>query len=216
MYCRTKWGIVFEDWIMHTEVTGTVILLLKWPSYFWTCAHIEKIWKIWIHCCYYSKILTIPYYWVMCRKDANRMANYRSWTDLLKVCSGCSLFAQTCLSMNLWWLQNEPPHDKTNKMTVRPAKTQISLGIRVFAVCSMAKDPSFLNADSEDSNQTGQMPRLIWDFAGRSDFVGFVMRRLKYIWLTLNRELFLWLLYNHANNFVFQIFYMFTTDTMSF
>ena len=24
----------------------------------------------------------------------------------------------------------EPPHDKTNKMTVRPAKTQISLGIR--------------------------------------------------------------------------------------
>ena len=24
----------------------------------------------------------------------------------------------------------EPPHGKTNKMTVRPAKTQISLGIR--------------------------------------------------------------------------------------
>ena len=24
----------------------------------------------------------------------------------------------------------EPPHDKTNKMNVRPAKTQISLGIR--------------------------------------------------------------------------------------
>ena len=33
MYSRTKWGIVFEDWIKHTEVTGTVILLLKWPSY---------------------------------------------------------------------------------------------------------------------------------------------------------------------------------------
>ena len=25
---------------------------------------------------------------------------------------------------------NEPPHDKTNEMTVRPAKTRISLGIR--------------------------------------------------------------------------------------
>ena len=25
---------------------------------------------------------------------------------------------------------NEPPHDKTNKMSVRPAKIQISLGIR--------------------------------------------------------------------------------------
>ena len=27
-------------------------------------------------------------------------------------------------------LQNEPPRDKTNKMTVRPVKTQISLDIR--------------------------------------------------------------------------------------
>ena len=35
----------------------------------------------------------------------------------------------------------EPPHDKTNRMTVRPAKTQISVGIHpvwsVFAVRSM-------------------------------------------------------------------------------
>ena len=35
----------------------------------------------------------------------------------------------------------EPPHDKTSKMSVRPAKTQISLGIgpvlSVFAVRSM-------------------------------------------------------------------------------
>ena len=27
-------------------------------------------------------------------------------------------------------LKIEPPHDKTNQMTVRPAKTQINLGIR--------------------------------------------------------------------------------------
>ena len=26
--------------------------------------------------------------------------------------------------------RNEPPHDKTNKVTMRQAKTQISLGIR--------------------------------------------------------------------------------------
>ena len=30
------------------------------------------------------------------------------------------------------------------------------------------KDPSFLHADSEDSDQTGRMPRLIWVFAGRT------------------------------------------------
>ena len=50
----------------------------------------------------------------------------------------------------------EPPHDKTNKMTVHPAKTQISLGIHPVwsesLLCAqiVAKDPSFLHADSED------------------------------------------------------------------
>ena len=69
---------------------------------------------------------------------------------------------------------NEPRHDKTNKVTVRPAKTQISLGIRPVwsetSLCAqwVAKDQSFLHADSEDSDQTGRMPRLIWVFAGRT------------------------------------------------
>ena len=63
---------------------------------------------------------------------------------------------------------------KTNKMSVRPAKTQISLGIRPVwsesLLCAqwVAKDPSFLHADSEDSDQTGRMFRLIWVFAGRT------------------------------------------------
>ena len=30
----------------------------------------------------------------------------------------------------------------------------------------VAKDPRFLHSDSEDSDQTGRMPRLIWVFAG--------------------------------------------------
>ena len=60
----------------------------------------------------------------------------------------------------------EPPHDKTNKMTVHPAKTQISLGIRSVwsesSLCAqwVAKDPRFLHADSEDPDQTGRMPKL--------------------------------------------------------
>ena len=50
----------------------------------------------------------------------------------------------------------EPPHDKSNKMTVHPAKSQISLGIRPIwsesLLCAqwVAKDPSFLHADSKD------------------------------------------------------------------
>ena len=73
-----------------------------------------------------------------------------------------------------YMLKFEPPHDKTNKMTLRPAKTQISLGIRPVwsesSLCAqwVAKDPSFLHVDSEDSDQTGPMPRLIWVFAGRT------------------------------------------------
>ena len=51
---------------------------------------------------------------------------------------------------------NEPPHEKYNKMTVRPAKTLISLGIRPLLseslLCAqwVAKDPGFLHADGED------------------------------------------------------------------
>ena len=66
---------------------------------------------------------------------------------------------------------------KPTKWHVRPAKTQISLGIH--PVWRVAKDPSFLQADSEDSDQTGQMPRQIWVFAGRTrHFVGFDTMRL--------------------------------------
>ena len=67
---------------------------------------------------------------------------------------------------------DEPLHDKTNKMTVRPAKTQISLGIRpVWTESSLStwRKLGFLAthwAHSEDSDQTGPMPRLIWVFAG--------------------------------------------------
>ena len=66
------------------------------------------------------------------------------------------------------------PHEERLCMTLGPAKTQISLGIHPVwsesSLCTqwVAKDPTFLHADSEDSDQTGRMPRLIWVFAGRT------------------------------------------------
>ena len=82
-------------------------------------------------------------------------------------------------------------------MTVRPAKTQISLGIcPVWPEPSqstqwIAKGLSFLHADSEDTDQTGRMPRLIWVFAGRTcHFVGFVTRRLILSWIHSRKPLF--------------------------
>ena len=55
---------------------------------------------------------------------------------------------------------------KPTKLLVCPAKTQFSLGIsRVQSepwLCALwiTKDPRFVQADSDDSDQTGQMPRL--------------------------------------------------------
>ena len=57
----------------------------------------------------------------MCLKDADRMVN--------SVDSGQTLLhVQSHLSWHSM-LRFEPPHDKTNKMTGHPGKTQISLGI---------------------------------------------------------------------------------------
>ena len=69
----------------------------------------------------------------------------------------------------------EPSHDKTNNVACSPSEDS-DQSLR----CALNGDPSFLHADSEDSDQTGRMPRLIWVFAGRTcHFVGFVMSRFK-------------------------------------
>ena len=66
-----------------------------------------------------------------------------------------------------------------------PVKTQINLGIcPVWSESSLCawRSLGFLATqwvDSEDSDQTGWMPRLIWVYAGRTGhFVGFVELRL--------------------------------------
>ena len=66
------------------------------------------------------------------------------------------------------------PMTKPTKWHVRPATTQISLGIRsVWSESSLSAWRKFGSlathwAHSEDSDQTGRMPRLIWVFAGRT------------------------------------------------
>ena len=68
----------------------------------------------------------------------------------------------------------EPRHDKTNKVTVHPVKTQISLGIR--PVCSESSLSAWRKlrslathwAHSEDPDQSEWMPRLIWVFTGHT------------------------------------------------
>ena len=95
---------------------------------------------------------------------------------------GWGKFFSVCAAFQV--LTFEPPRDKTNNITVRRAKTQISLGIRPVWSESLLSALRKLGAlasrwaHSKDSDQTGRMPRLIWVFAGRRHFVSFVMRRL--------------------------------------
>ena len=76
-------------------------------------------------------------------------------SDIHVVCTVCSHSIQKDSER----ITFEPPHDKTNKMSVRPAKTQISLGIR----------PVCLSADAQADQS------LRW---AHNHIVGFVMRRL--------------------------------------
>ena len=83
---------------------------------------------------------------------------------------GCQVFTWLMESAKKY----EPRHDKTNKVTVRPVKTQISLGIHpVWSESSLSAWRNLGSlathwGHSEDSDQTGRMPRLIWVFAGRT------------------------------------------------
>ena len=80
----------------------------------------------------------------------------------------------------------EPRHDKTNKMSVRPAKTQISQGIRpVWSVFAVRMKKAWVH------NYPLSPQRRLWsDWADaqadlslrwmHTHFVGFVMMRLIY------------------------------------
>ena len=63
---------------------------------------------------------------------------------------------------------------KPTKWHVRPAKTQISLGIHpgwsepLLSAWRKLGSLGTHKAHSKDSDQTGRMPRLIWVFAGRT------------------------------------------------
>ena len=112
--------------------------------------------------------------WVTCKKTSY----YRFVANIGAVHLNSLLIMKQLVSVKRstsWWRSldtHEPRHDKTNKVTVRPAKTQISLGIRgVWPESSLSawrKLGSLAThwAHSEDSDQTWRMPRLIWVFAG--------------------------------------------------
>ena len=82
---------------------------------------------------------------------------------------------------------------KPTKWPMHPAKTQIGLGIHpIWSESSLSAWRNIGSlathwVHSDDSDQTGCMPRLIWVFAGSTcHFVGFDMQRLICLLLKLH------------------------------
>ena len=114
-----------------------------------------------------------------------------STSDIFK-----KLIAVTCLSLLSAWCKlqnlrhlstvncspNKPAHDKTRKWRA-PNKDSDQISLRIltvwseFSLCAhwVAKDPIRLHADSEHSDQTVWVHRLICVFAGRTDHLVFVV-----------------------------------------
>ena len=92
--------------------------------------------------------------------------------------------ACVCLSCMRYFLHCKMSHDKTNKMVRAPSEDSDQPWCPVWSeslLSAWRKCVSLAThwAHSEDSDRTGRMARLFWDFAGRTViFVGFVMKRL--------------------------------------
>ena len=110
------------------------------------------------------------YHWTVCLKDADGSVNSID-PDQTANCSRSSRIWVYTVCPDLY-VRRYMSHIMTKPTKwLRPAKTRISLGIHPVwsesSLCAewVTKDPSLLHADSEDSDQTGRMPRLIWVFA---------------------------------------------------
>ena len=130
----------------------------------WILLHtgMRRIWKIWSFSPPIKNIVKLSF---------KTIWNYHTGPNCLAVWN-LSVFPVLYLySQNE--MTNEPPCDKTDKVRVRPAKTQISLGIcPVWSESSLSAwrklGPLATHwVHSEDwSDWAG--PRLIWVFAGRT------------------------------------------------
>ena len=71
-------------------------------------------------------------------------------------------------NVHLSRLVTKPPMWLCAQRRLRSAWASTQSDQSLLSAQWLAKGPSFLHADSENSDQTGRMPRLIWVFAGRT------------------------------------------------
>ena len=125
----------------------------KWHSFNDKCFYHRAI------LCWAWKKLIVQFLWVLPRPPWRRTSK------------GSNIFVYNCI---LSYMYNRAASRQNQQCGCAPSEDSDQPGhppslIRVFAVRSrVAKDPSFLHANSEDFDKTGRMSRLIWVFAGRT------------------------------------------------
>ena len=89
---------------------------------------------------------------------------WRQFIELLEICcKDTNIHEVWKTKFPIFWLQQCgcALSKDSDQPGIRPVWSESSLRAQW-----LAKDPSFLYVDSEDFDQTGRMPRLIWVFAG--------------------------------------------------
>ena len=110
-------------------------------------------------CCLLEKVLVFSY-----PKSAQR----RLWTDWAYAQADLSLHWALLYFFFLCSSSYEPPHDKSTKWPVRPAKTQTSLGIRpVWSESSLSAWRKLRSLATYWAHSDGHPPNLIRVFAVR-------------------------------------------------
>ena len=112
-------------------------------------------------------------------KDESISVSSSKYTDLWSVWNFLFLFDSILHVHYMSCLMTKPTKWLCAQQRLRSAWASTQSDQSSLCTQCVAKDPRFHHADSEDSYQTGRMPKLIWVFAGRTcHCVGFVMRQL--------------------------------------
>ena len=122
-------------------------------------------WKMWVH------RGTANNFFMDGLMNLQTLTDRAPWSFACAKWAACLFYWLAVVLLTVPYFIFEPQHDKTNKMTCAPSKDSDQIVGSIIA-----KDPRYLHADCEGSDQTGRMPRLIWVFAGCTcHFTGIVM-----------------------------------------
>ena len=148
-------------------------------SYFWEQHNIQGLFRVGVTPSLATDEIWVRFLISACGRvvvTRPRWMVFSEYSDFFNhICPGN---ADICALQNQIWAASQPnqQNDLCAQQRLRWAWASAQSDQSSQCTKWVATDPSFLHADSEDSDQTGRTSRLICVFAGRiGHFVGFVM-----------------------------------------